>query len=82
MTWLFDGYKIKQKQEAKNIYTQAMLTASFVGSAFAGGKAPTLFEAFPDLFEEEAEAEKLDKIRSQMLTYASLWNAKQKAKEG
>ena len=47
-----------------------MLTASFVGGMLAGGKAPTLYEAFPDLFSEEEKEAKLQKARMQMLTYA------------
>ena len=58
-----------------------MLTASFIGSAMAGGKAPSLFEAFPELFKEEKEEQELSAFKSQMLTYASLWNAK-RAREG
>ena len=58
-----------------------MLTASFVGSAVCGGKTPSLFQAFPDLFEKEAEVEELQRIKNQMIGYAELWNAK-RAREG
>ena len=58
-----------------------MLTASFISSVIAGGKTPSLFDAFPDLFEEEKELQNIAKAREQMLTYASLWNAKRARQE-
>lgn len=57
-----------------------MLTSAFVGSIFGGGKTPTLFDAFPELFEKEAEIDHTEKAKKDMIAYAELWNA-QRAKK-
>jgi len=58
---------------AVQTYQAAQLTAAFVGTIL-GGKVPSLYDAFPGLFREEAEKDAVEQAKAQMMAYAQLWN--------
>ena len=80
LTLLLEGYELKQKNDARYQYKQAQLTALFICSAL-GGKPPTLYQAFPGLFDEEEKEYNTLKAEEQMMQYAKLWNAKRARQE-
>ena len=51
-----------------------MLIASNVGSIFGSKKPLTLYEAYPELFEEEAKEAKWKAYQAQMIAYAESYN--------
>lgn len=55
-----EGQKKALKQTVQNNYSLAQMTASFVGIVFSNKqkKIPTIYELYPDLFEQEAKQAK------------------------
>lgn len=53
-----------------------MLITAGVGSIFGDKKPPTLYEAYPELFEKEAQEAKWKAYQAQMLAYVESYNLK------
>ena len=67
---------VKQRRERAYIaFTNAMTVGMFVASMFSSNKPPTLHEVYPDLFEEDEEAEQAKRDESSAANFLKFANA-------
>lgn len=68
------------KHRASYDYLLANTIVKGVSVVLSGGSFPTLYEVYPELFEKEAEQERINKSVANFMAFANSWNNRHKEK--
>lgn len=70
-----DAYQDRRRDRAYFEYTNAMTTGMFVASMFSSKPPPKLSDIYPDLFDEDEEAEEEKKATESAANFINFANA-------